>query len=379
MRSIVKWRRPRPAPALLALSALGAAGVSLPATAFAQDDAWRPRTVPLFGASYSPDVGLLLGAGLLHTRYGFRALPPSTRLLVSTEYATSARTYRAAVEGAFRQPLAPSILIIELRVSGLEIIRFYGFGNASDASQSDSVYRVRQTQLLFAPAVAVPLVPRLRLVVGPLVKYAHTHPDAGTLLSSTGPYYGAGDFGQLGGRAVLELDTRDAPAAPARGTHLRLEGRGYPAGWDVVESFGSVSADASTYVSAGDPPAATLALRVGGAHVSGTAPFGDAVYVGGGTTVRGYAEQRFAGTSGAYANAELRLAVGRFPAGDVGVLGLADAGRVWVAGESSDRWHAAAGGGLWFAWHHSRANTMSLAVAKSPERSALYLRAGFMF
>src|SRR2546428_9598650 len=72
------------------LSALGAAGVSLPATAFAQDDAWRPRTVPLFGASYSPDVGLLLGAGLLHTRYGFRALPPSTRLLVSTEYATSA-------------------------------------------------------------------------------------------------------------------------------------------------------------------------------------------------------------------------------------------------------------------------------------------------
>src|SRR3989442_15838496 len=26
-------------------------------------DAWRPQTVPLFGASYSPDMGLLLGAG----------------------------------------------------------------------------------------------------------------------------------------------------------------------------------------------------------------------------------------------------------------------------------------------------------------------------
>src|SRR3989442_9882540 len=44
-------------------------------------DAWRPQTVPLFGASYSPDIGLLLGVGVVHTRYGFRALPPSTQLL----------------------------------------------------------------------------------------------------------------------------------------------------------------------------------------------------------------------------------------------------------------------------------------------------------
>src|SRR5881628_1646297 len=246
-------------------------------------------------------------------------------------------------------------------------------------ARDHSLLRVRQKQLLFAPAVALPLAPRLRFVVGPLVNYARTPADSGTLLRNTGPYYGAGNFGQVGGRAVLELDTRDAPAAPARGTHLRLEGRGYPAAWDVVEPFGSVSAEASTYVSAGDPPAATVALRVGGAHVSGTAPLAEAVYVGGGTTVRGYAEQRFAGTSGAYANAELRLTVARLPAGDVGVFGLADAGRVWVAGEPSDRWHAAAGGGLWFAWRHSRANTVSLAVAKSPERSALYLRTGFMF
>src|SRR5207302_9864109 len=42
-------------------------------------DAWRPQTVPLFGASYSPDIGLLLGVGVVHTRYGFRALPPTPR------------------------------------------------------------------------------------------------------------------------------------------------------------------------------------------------------------------------------------------------------------------------------------------------------------
>jgi len=52
---------------------------------------------------------------------------------------------------------------------------------------------------------------------------------------------------------------------------------------------------------------------------------------------------------------------------------------VWLAGEASDRWHAAAGGGLWFAWRHSRTSTVSIAAAKSPESTAVYVRAGFLF
>ena len=363
---------------LLALAALGATSFTRPAAASAQDE-WRPRTVPLLGASYSPDLGLLIGVEVAHTRYGFRALPPSTRLLASAEFATGAGSYRAAVEGQFRRPLAPAILSIELRASGLEILRFYGFGNETDASQPDSVYRVRQKQLVLAPEVSARLAARLRLGVGPLVKYTHTYSDTGTILTRTGPYYGAGNFGQVGTRAELELDTRDMPVAPARGAHLRVAAEWYPAAWDVIDPFGSVSAEASTYASAGDPPAATLALRVGGAAASGTVPFSELVHVGGEATVRGYAEQRFAGRTGAYANAELRLRLGWLSIGDYGVFGLADAGRVWVADEPSDRWHGAAGGGLWFGWQHRRANTFSLAAAKSPEATAIYVRAGFLF
>ena len=46
------------------------------------------------------------------------------------------------------------------------------------------------------------------------------------------------------------------------------------------------------------------------------------MYVGGEVTVRGYAE--------------LRLRIGGLNIGDGGVFGLADAGRAWIAGESSD-------------------------------------------
>ena len=365
--------------AFVAIVAVGAAALGRPARATGQADVWSPRTVPLFGVSYAPDIGLQLGAGLAHTRYGFRALPASTRLIVTAEYATGAERFRARADGEFRRPLAPAILSVEALASGLELIRFYGFGNTSDASQPDSVYRVGQQQFLLAPTVSVPLTPRVRLTLGPLARYTRTRPDAGALLGRTGPYYGGGDFGEVGLRLVLEFDTRDAPAAPAGGAYLRLAGQGYPAAWDVVESFGIVSAEASTYLSLGQPATATLALRAGGASVRGVAPLNDAVYVGGGSTVRGYAEQRFAGRSGAYGNAELRVAVGRLSAGDVGVFGLADGGRVWVSGESSDRWHGAAGGGVWFAWHHRRANTITVAAARSPERTAVYVRAGFMF
>src|SRR2546425_590901 len=282
---------------------LGAAALGRPAPAAGQEGAWRPRTIPLVGASYAPDLGLVVGVGVVHTRYAFRALPPSTRLLAEAEYGSATGSYRAELAGEFRRPLAPTVLTVELRASGLEMVRFYGFRNETDASQPDSVYRVDERQSLFAPAATVPLAPRLRLTRAPLVKSAHPQADTATILTRTGPYYGAGYFGQIGTRALLELDTRDVPAAPAEGVHVRLMGELYPPAWDVVSPFGRVSAKASTYVSAGDPPTVTLALRVGGARVSGTVPLHDMVYVGGETTLRGYAEQRFAGRSGAYANA----------------------------------------------------------------------------
>src|SRR5439155_695256 len=83
-------------------------------------------------------------------------------LLGEAAYATSANSYRIDVTGEFRRPLLPAILYVELRASGLELIRFYGVGNETDGSRPDSVYRVRHTQLLLAPTLAIPLAPRGR-------------------------------------------------------------------------------------------------------------------------------------------------------------------------------------------------------------------------
>jgi len=104
-------------------------------------------------------------------------------------------------------------------------------------------------------------------------------------------------------------------------------------------------------------------------------------YIGGATTVRGFFDHRFAGDAAVYGNVELRLSVARLfllvPV-QFGVFGLGDAGRVYLSGETSDRWHAGAGGGLWFSFL-SAANTLSVAAAHSVEGTRVYVRAGFAY
>ncbi|HEY2945411.1 MAG TPA: BamA/TamA family outer membrane protein, partial [Vicinamibacteria bacterium] len=180
----------------------------------------------------------------------------------------------------------------------------------------------------------------------------------------------------------LRFDGRDHPANATRGFLFDTAGSFFPAMWDVKRAFGEVHGEAATFLSASSSYLQpTLALRAGGKRVWGDYPFHEAAFIGGSSTVRGFRAQRFAGDGAVYGNAELRLRLARVfilvPA-DLGVFGLADAGRVYLGGETSDKWHTAAGGGIWLSFLNRDA-TFTLAVATSEERTGLYVRAGFVF
>ncbi|MFQ5550929.1 MAG: hypothetical protein ACE5FJ_06805, partial [Gemmatimonadales bacterium] len=103
--------------------------------------------------------------------------------------------------------------------------------------------------------------------------------------------------------------------------------------------------------------------------------------LGGANDLRGFAEQRFAGDAAAFGNVELRL--GMLPVnvvvpGELGVFGLADLGRVWHPSDTGSKLHTAVGGGLWISFLN-RANTLSIGVAHSEERTGVYVRSGFLF
>jgi hypothetical protein len=68
--------------------------------------------------------------------------------------------------------------------------------------------------------------------------------------------------------------------------------------------------------------------------------------------VRSLSSQRFAGDAAVWTNFDARLRLASLPfvmRWDFGVLGIADAGRVFLKEQSSRKWHNGFGGGLWMA------------------------------
>jgi len=302
---------------------------------------------------------------------------------VRAGYATAAQTYRAEFTGEFRGIVPPAIVRLHLRASGIDVLRFYGFGNETPGPGSKDFHKVKPQEYLVAPALEFPFSKAASFSIGPVLKFAHTDLVSGTLIDALRPY-GVGDLGQVGGAAEFQFDTRDHPRAARHGITFVLGGSYYARALDVTSPFGEGHAEASSYLTARIPLHPTLALRVGGKKVWGTfdsIPFYEMAYIGGATTVRGFFDHRFAGDAAVYGNVELRLSVARLfllvPV-QFGVFGLGDAGRVYLSGETSDRWHAGAGGGLWFSFL-SAANTLSVAAAHSVEGTRVYVRAGFAY
>jgi hypothetical protein len=339
---------------------------------------WGGFRNPLLWASANPDVGLFLGFGMISTRFGFRKDPYSKEQILRAGWALEANTYRAEYKGIWHHENRLRYHTLLLRASGIEVLRFHGLGNESPDAGGDDFFKVESNNFLVEPSMTWKLGRRVDVTLGPRAVYNNTEANDDHFIATIPNLYGFGNFGEVGARMGITVDTRDVRAAARKGILLNLEGTVYPELWDVQSTFGKVAGQASTYLSAGP---ATLAVRAGGEKVFGDFPWFESAFVGGRATIRGWHEQRFAGDASAYGNGELRLHLGRMmivvPT-DVGVFGLADAGRVYVKGENSDEWHTSFGGGLSLGFL-SRANTISLAVAKSDERTGFYFRAGFLF
>jgi len=338
----------------------------------------RWRTVPWVG--YSSDAGLFLGGGPLFERYGFRQHPYAIRASLLAGYAFGADKGRVEFSADMRRENSDLHLTFVARASGLDVLHFYGFGNETPSLGSKDSHLVEQRASGIEPMLHVPVAPRLALDLGINVRRTTTELDSGTFIADVKPF-GVGTFTQVGARAGLTFDSRDVPANATRGIFASLQAAEYPDAWSAEGPFGQVRGQVATYLSAPVRLEPVLALRAGGQKAWGNYPFFDAATLGGGSMLRGWRQERFAGDASIYGTAELRLFLTRFflvLPGDLGAFGLADAGRVYVSGESSDTWHTAFGGGLWVSFL-GRGNTLSVSMAHGREGNGFYFRSGMPF
>jgi hypothetical protein len=343
---------------------------------------WGTLWQPIPWLSAGSDLGLLVGAGFIRTTYGFRKSPFASNVTAKVGYATGAAAVGAELLADVRRENRSQYWHLRLLASGIETQRFYGYGNQSTAVGSSQFYRVTLQQYAIEPSAVWPLTSQFAISAGPLARWSRTSANAGRFIATLrDTLYGAHDFGQLGGRVGITLDSRDKESNAHRGVLLSGEGRFYPAIWDANSAFGSAEGRAETYISAPILFAPTLALRAAGKKVWGTFPFNESAFLGGPSSLRGYYQQRFAGDASVSSSAELRLTLvrsqGFFPA-LWGIFGNADAGRVYVTGRSPGGWHTGTGGGVWVGLL-DRTSTVSIGITRGSEQTLVYTKLGFPF
>lgn len=363
------------------------------------DDTTNPRALPHrdWGAkhlsypvaSLGPDVGLVVGWGGRFTHWAFRKKPNAWVLRYTASIATGAATGRLDIAARHQRENSRNYFAIEALGSGIEVLRWYGFGNETtvDETRPISHYRVTQHQVALAPSLGWVLGERTVLQFGPRFKYSVTELDDGQNADrfiGTDRPFGTGGFAQLGGGIGFSHDSRDVPSAAKRGVLLELGGSWYPEALDVERSFGEVHGRFATYLSARMPTSPTLALQVGAKKVfgeSGAIPFHEAAVLGSTGTLRGYRTHRFAGDAALFGSAELRLHLTNLflaVPGKQGIFGFADQGRVYLEGENSNTWHRSYGAGVWLAFL-TPGSLVTAGLGHSEEGNRLFARVGFAF
>ena len=341
-------------------------------------------TGPALFFGFNIDDGLLLGGGITHRRYGFRRDPFSSEQSLVANFAPARDAYNFKYTGQFTRMFGKNDLRVAAHFYGPQLLyNFFGIGNNTinlatpDANRNvvtartvNSAYRVRFTSLTVAPTLERSLFSFLKLGYGP--RYEQFRVEQGPIgtvikdnliqngqLTYENRAYGirASDFQvnqYLGGLLYLNLDASSSPKNPRIGIRWYNEFQyNYQLNGEQLQ-YGRFSSEIRAYLTPNLPFQITYAGRLGVAHNVGDYRFYQANTLGGTTNLRGYRRTRFAGRSSVYGNFEARLQLLSFNAylfpGKLGILGLADFGRVYSDNDTRtglSALHSGFGGGVY--------------------------------
>jgi len=341
---------------------------------------WGQRWVPLFWSSYSSDLGPFLGGGARLERYGFRARPYRTAVDLRAGVAPAHATGRAEVAVRWRRENSSVFAAMKARVSGLDVIHYYGLGNATRGG-GETFHAVDARTASIAAGVGTTSRTGVTAALSLVVTASSASGRDGRFFAAVrDTLYGARGFGRLGVRASVIVDPHSD--RPGRTVRVRAEAAGeiVPAVGDVETSFGTTEGEISALLQPSGSVASVL-VRAGGRKVWGRFPWQEAAFLGGPGTLAGWAEQRFAGDASAWLSGEMRLRVlrvGLLVPAEVGAFGLASAGRVFLDGASPGGWHTSVGGGIWIT-PAGQPSTIRIGVANSVESTKVFASVGLPY
>ena len=351
---------------------------------------------------YDSTRGLVAGARLERTEFGFGRDPFANQMNFAAAWSTGLGQPRLEYKLDLRTQ-SPFGVVGYLAYSGMEFANFFGFGNNTPRSaslDSQHFYRVDQHRFVVRPLVTASLVGPLRGRAG--VAFEHFTNTAEEPTAPASGIYGSGTMSLASAEAGLDFDTRSGVLTRRRGLLADLSVRYYPPWLDNAAAFTKLRGEAVALFGSPFVSPVLVSLHVAGEKIWGRYPFYEAASIGGiavtsplsvsgsalGNLLRGYDLNRFAGDASVVGNLDVFVPVGRYSAIvplRFGIHGIADVGRVFVAGETSHTWHPGAGGGVWIALRAAGAGlgeyatAMSVSVVQSSEATSFYLTSAFNF
>ena len=338
-------------------------------------------TGPALFFGFNIDDGILLGGGITHRRYAFRREPFSSEQSLTANFAPARNgAYNFKYAGQFTRVFGQYDLRVAAQYYGPQLLyNFFGLGNnsANLANEDDdrnvvtnrtvnSAYRVRFNKLTVAPTLERRLFSFMKAGFGPQYEQFRVEqsPIGTVIKDSIGRNFENRRFGiratdfqtnqYLGGLFYLNLDASSSPKNPRIGIRWYNEFQyNYQLNSEQLR-FGRLTSEVRAYLTPNLPFQITYAGRLGITRNLGDFRFYQANTLGGTTNLRGYRRTRYAGRSSLYGNFEARVQLLSFNAylfpGKLGVLGLADFGRVY---SDNDRrtgisaFHSGFGGGVY--------------------------------
>ena len=316
-----------------------------------------PKLIPLISPGHNADDGTILGAGFLLTTYGFQKYPYASNQKMGLRYAFATSALELSYDGLFTDVFIGLDLDIHLSLRDPKFTQnFFGLGNETDKTTDDKDYnRVRIGQIGVNPELRKQINLNNALSFGLFYNSYKIEDTEGRYIVDfslngldTGIFSRKEYIGFSGGYL---LDRRDDEVLPTRGIYLDTRTKFYYGIDETVNKFVNLTSDLGLFLSFRKPYRLVLAFRIGGSVNMGDYEFFQASSIGGKTNLRGYRATRFSGDACLYQNSEIRLKLFDFSnyisKGEFGMVGFNDVGRIWLDGESSDKWHHGYGGGIW--------------------------------
>lgn len=349
------------------------------------------NSFPNINLGYNAEDGLMAGIGFQRKTFGFRKDPYSTAQKLSTLYAVGNNAYKIQYNGEFNQVISKNDIMVNAELGKPVLNNFFGLGNFTKIQGTNNIeyYRVRYNYAYASVLLRRRLGNISSVSAGPaFYNYWNHLSDNKNKILSTPSLVGLDSINvyrtkaYAGGKLSLLINNVNSELLPTRGIFWNTEFSTLAGMNKNSRAITALSSDMTVYSSLTDPARVVSVLRLGAGHIfSKNYEYFQAMNLGQNNFLRGFRKNRFSGSSLAYGS--LSFLIKLFDSksyilpGSIGVIAFDDVGRVWAENQKSNKWHNAAGGGLYYSPFNMV--IISAALGFSEEETLLNISIGTKF